>query len=208
MPISDNPHDDDFLLRREADILIAQTATAAALALEVHRREHISEEKALDRALHAVHEQDREHRLAHTAAHDSHEEKHKSEGQSVVTALEAVARERRIHAEAHEREHTGHLEIHKLNNLAIEKAEGANDKRFNAANGYREAYESRVNSAASKEALDGLRKEMDRRLITLETNDAKAEGKGLGQSALTAYVVAGLSIIGSLIVVVNLLTTR
>ncbi len=101
-----------------------------------------------------------------------------------------MARERAIHSEAHDREHLSHLREHGLNNLAIEKAESANDKRFSAANGYREAYESRVQAAATKEALDALRTEVDRRMTVLERNDVKAEGKGMGQGAVVAYIAA------------------
>lgn len=155
-----------------------------------HRREHDEQREALK------------------LARELHQETHKVSKEALKTALDAVASERKIHAEAHDREHIGHLEIHRLNNLAIEKAESANDKRFTAANGFRETFEARVRDVATKDALEAQRKESDRRINILERNDVKAEGRGLGQGAVIAYIVSGVSVIGSLIVLANLLYTR
>jgi len=98
--------------------------------------------------------------------------------------------------------------------MAIGKAEQANDKRFESANAFREQINDILRAVATKEALEALQKEIDRRfedtrlsIRTLETTDVKAEGKGIGQSALIAYIVAGVSILGSLVVLSNLLTT-
>lgn len=234
--------EDRFLTRREADVLIAQGAQAQSdrmavaererhthdevhdAAHEAHAEKHAAENRAVDAALVAEREQGREHNLAHAKAHDAHEEKHAASETAVRTALAAVAREREIHASAHVKEHEGHLREHALNNLAIDKAEAANDKRFTATNAFRETFETRVQAGATKESVDALRKELDRRfedirkereaaldglrhqVATLEKTDVKAEGRGLGQGALVAYIVTAISILGSLIVIVNLLT--
>ncbi len=198
-------NDEPSLSRREADLIIQQGVLANEERMAAHRREHEEAAAALRLAMVNTQELIDQHNSAHNSAHVAHAEKHAAESLAVVTALDAVAREREIHAKAHEREHESHLREHGLNNQAIDKAEAANDKRFVAANGYREAYESRVQAAASKESVEALRKELDRRLVVVERNDTRAEGRGIGQSALVAYTVAGLSIIGSLIVALNVL---
>ncbi len=203
----------EFLTRREAELMIEAGTAASAERLATHRREHEKQEEAIDKALAAEKAQADQHNIAHEKAHESHEEKHLSENEAIKTALSAVAREREIHATAHVKEHEGHQLMHGLNNLAIDKAEQATDKRFGAANAYREQIDGMIRLLASKEAVESLQKEVDRRfeemrlsIRTLETTDVKAEGKGLGQSALIAYIVAGVSIIGSLVVLSNLLT--
>ncbi len=169
---------------------------------DIHQREHDAEADALDKALAADRAQQAEHNLAHEKAHQAHEEKHIAENEAVKTALDAVARERSIHATAHEKEHDGHQREHGLNNLAIEKAEAANDKRFGAANGYREAFEGRVREAATKEAVEGLHKELDRRIQALERNDVKTEGLRTGQGAIVAYIVTAVGLVGSILAII------
>jgi len=186
-----------YLTRREAELLVESTAAAAAERLATHRREQDA------------------HDVTHDKAHEAHEEKHKGENEAIKTALSAVARERDIHAAAHEKEHEGHQRMHGLNNLAIDKAEQATDKRFISSNGWREQLDGMVRQTATKESIESHVKEIDRRfedvrlsLRALETTDVKAEGKGLGQSAVIAYIVAGVSILGSLVVLMNLVTPR
>ncbi len=219
-----NP-DNDNLSSREIELLI-ETGSVAAVESRIadHRIEHRQEGGALDKALTAEKVLRNAHDVAHTAAHDAHGEKHEAEGLAVKTALAAVDRERKIHAEAHEREHEGHQREHMLANLAIEKAESATDKRFASTNAYREQISDMIRNLARRESLESLEKEVDRRfeeqrkdterrheemrqaLTTLEKTDVKAEGKGIGQAAIIAYIVAGLSVVGSLVVVVNVLT--
>ncbi len=200
------PDEDRYLTRREAEVIHANSADAIDKALETERV--------------LAHE----HNLAHAKAHEAHEEKHDSENEAVKTALAAVDRERNIHADAHDREHLGHLREHGLNNLAIEKAESATDKRFASTNAFREQLNDMIRQLAPKETLDVFTKEVDRRfedarkdterrheelrqaITTLERTDVKAEGKGIGQGAMIAYIVTAISVLGSLIVLVNLLT--
>ncbi len=210
MPEQEN---NDDLSRREAELLVKANDDLLDERLDAHRREHSQQNEAIDKALASEKAQSDQHNIAHDKAHDAHEEKHKSESEAIKTALTAVGAERKIHAEAHTKEHEGHQREHGLNNLAIDKAEQANDKRFGAANAYREQIDNMIRLLASKEALESLQKEVDRRfedvrlsLGTLEKTDVKAEGKGLGQSALIAYIVAGVSLLGSLVVLSNLLT--
>ncbi len=192
--------DERFLTRREAEILISQNAAAIGLAMTVAQQQQ-----------HA-------HNTAHESAHVAHAEKHTSENVAVNTALTAVAKERSIHAEAHERDHAGHQREHGLNNLAIDKAEQANDKRFTATNGYREQIDAVVRTLASKDALDAIEKELDRRfedmrtaISILERTDVKAEGRGIGQGSMVAYIVTAVGLVGSIlaivIVIANVLTT-
>ncbi len=221
--------EDRFLTRREADVLFAQNTLRAEERSEAHRREHEQVADAIDKALAAEKAQNDQHKDAHDKAHVSHEEKHKSEAEAVRTALAAVARERNIHAEAHDREHLGHQREHGLNNLAIDKAESANDKRFSSTNAYREQINEMIRQLAPKETLDVFIKEVDRRfedarkdterrheelrhaITTLERTDVKAEGKGIGQGAMVAYIVTAVGLVGTilgiLIVASNLLTT-
>lgn len=145
------------------------------------------------------------HNAAHDDAHRAHAEKHSAEAEAIKTALSAVAREREIHAAAHIKEHEGHQREHGLNNLAIDKAEAAADKRFTAANGYRDVFESRVQAAATKEALEALRKEFDRRMTVVERNDVKAEGKGIGQGSVVAYIVTVFGLIATVLTIVIVL---
>ena len=214
MPETD---EDRFLSRREADTLVEARLTA-------HRREHEQSAEAIGLALEAAQDKQDLHNVAHDAAHEAHEEKHNAEAEAVKTALAAVARERTIHADAHERDHVAHQREHSLANLAIDKAETANDKRFAGTNAYREQINDMVRNLASRESVDTLNKEIDRRfeeqrkdterrheemrnaIAMLERTDVKAEGKGLGQSAVIAYIVAGVSILGSLVVLSNLMT--
>ncbi len=199
---------DDFLLRREADIMIQQGTVATDERMAAHRREHEAEAKALALAMDSTQKLYEAHTLSHDESHTAHIEKHGSEGLAVKTALDAVARERLIHAEAHERDHAGHLREHGLAGVAITKAEEATDKRFGAANGFRETFDVRIQAGATKEAVEGMRKEYDRRLAVLEQNDIKAESLKRGQGAVIAYIVTGVGLLGGLIVLLNFITTR
>jgi len=176
------------------------------------------------------HEEEREdaHRAAHDAEHVAHSEKHLSESRSIATALDAVNRERTIHATAHDREHENHQRQHGFGQLAIDKAEQASDKRFDAVNGTRNQMNDLIGKLASKDTVEGMaadfarrweenRKELDRRfgelhtsVVNIEKGDVKGEGKELGRNAMVAIIVTALTIVGgivSLIVVVSNLAT-
>lgn len=215
---------DEFPTRRESDLLLQQVTASTEERLNAHRREHEAEAVALDLAMtHTKLIQD-QHNIAHESAHIAHAEKHTAEALAVTTALRADSNERKIHTEAHDREHSSHMREHSLNNLAIDKAESANDKRFSSTNAYREQLNDVIRQLAPKETLEVFIKDVDRRfeesrkdrerrheelrqaITTLERTDVKAEGRGIGQGAMIAYIVTAISVLGSLIVLVNLLT--
>lgn len=228
-PTSDNL-DERFVPRREAELLISNTAAIEDERDARHLREHAIEADALDKALGAANNQQLSHNSAHDRAHEAHEEKHRSENEAVHVALAALDRERIIHAEAHDREHTSHLREHALNNLAIDKAEAATDKRFSGVNGTREQMSELIRNLATKESVDTLtadktrrwdelRKELDRRfdehrlaITALEKGDVKQEGKGMGQLATVGLIVGGVGFVGTLlgilVLVANLATAR
>ncbi len=227
--MTDANNRDEFPTRRESDLLLQQVTASTEERLNSHRREHEAEAVALDLAMaHTKLIQD-QHNIAHEAAHTAHAEKHGAEDLAVSTALRAVATERQIHATAHEKEHEGHQREHGLNNLAIDKAEAATDKRFGVANGYREQINEMVRHLASRESVEALSKDHDRRfedfrkerearldgirhqIEILEKGVVKAEGRGLGQGAVVAYIVTAVGLVGGilaiLIILSNVLTT-
>lgn len=218
------PPDELYLTVRESDILVQQAARRNEERIEAHRREHEQQADAIDKALGSDKAQSAQHNIAHDKAHDAHEEKHAALDEAVKTALNAVSRERSIHAEAHEREHAGHQREHGMADQAIGKAEAANDKRFAVANGVRESFEARVQQSATKETVESMRKEFDRRfedfrkerdvaldglrrqVTTLEKTDVKAEGRGIGQGAVIAFIVTGVGLISTLVGMVVIFT--
>ncbi len=218
--MTDATHRDDFPTRRESDLLLQQVTASTEERLESHRREHAAEGVALDLAMaHTKLVQD-QHNETHEAAHIAHAEKHGAEAHAVTTALKADANERRIHAEAHDREHHGHQREHGLNNLAIDKAEAATDKRFGVANGYKDQINEMVRHLASRESVEALSKDHDRRfedfrkerearldgirhqIEILEKGVVKAEGRGIGQGAVVAYIITAVGLVGSLLAIV------
>ncbi len=215
---------DMYLTRREAEIILEAGMAADAERMAAHMRVHEQESAALDRALSAAVSQQSSHNIAHDKAHLAHEEKHKGEGEAVHVALNGVAREREIHASAHEREHLAHLREHGLEGLAIGKAEQANDKRFIASNAYREQLNDMITHLASRESVEALVKETDRRFEDarkdrdsrfdqlrhaiggLERTDVKAEGKDIGRGMVVAYIVTAVTLIGGVLAIVIILS--
>ncbi len=207
-----NDGDEQYLTRREAELLIESMTTASEARADAHQRLHDESEKALDKALGAVLIETRAHLGTHDKSHDTHEEKHKSEGRAVETALAAVARERTIHAEAHEREHASHHREHSLNELAISKAETASDLRFKAANEFRATMQDLVGRMATREALAGHVSFFDKRLdelrlsiTAIEKGDVQQEGKSRGQGMVIAAIVGTVSFAGAALAIVILL---
>lgn len=153
---------------------------------------------------------------------------------AITTALDAVNRERVLHNTSHDREHV-------LSTLAIGKAEQANDVRFASVNEFRGQLNDMIRTLASKDAVeahvkdtdrrwDENRKDLDRRfdaltkltqerfesnraaIVMLERVDVKQEGKGIGQAAVVAAIIAvvGLfaTVLGIIVVLSNILTTN
>lgn len=211
------PSDDDFLTRREAEVLLESNRMLGAQAFEAHKREHEAEGEAVAAAIVVSDRERRAHEVAHDREHNLHSEKHGVETKAVATALEAVARERSIHAEAHERDHQGHQREHVAAQLAIDKAERATDQRFHSTNQFREQLNEVIRTLTTKDAFDTFQKDANRRfeeqrlaITNLEKGDAGDKGKGIGQGSVVAYIVTAVGVVGGflgiLIVVANFAT--
>lgn len=179
---------DEYASRREVD-----------QALEAHRLIHEQENVALGLALQHEAERETQHREAHEDAHKAHDEKHIIEGKAVTTALEAVNRERSIYAQAHEREHLS-------GQLAIDKAEQANDRRFSSVNATREQMSDILRTLATKESVDSLAKLVQDRyetnrasIVNLEKGDVKTEGKEMGRNTMVAIIVTAVTLVGTIV---------
>lgn len=202
----------------------AQHNVAHGAAHESHDEKHKAEGESVHVALAAVDRERNIHAIAHDKEHVGHSAIHSEEQKAVTTALDAVARERTIHAEAHDKEHFAHQREHGLNNLAIEKAEAANDKRFSAVNGTRDQMNDLIRSLASKDTVEGMasdfarrweenRKELDRRfgelhtsVVNIEKGDSTDKGKELGRSATVAIIVGAVSFVGAVLGIVIVLS--
>lgn len=137
---------------------------------------------------------------------EAHEDKHLAENKAIETALAAVADTNRIHAEAHRTEHM-------LAQQAIVKAEQAADRRFAQANGYREAFEVRLQQAATKESVEVTRQEIERRfedfrhqIDALEKTDISQAGRGQGIHSYTSTIVTIIGLVGSILAIVIILS--
>lgn len=202
--------DDEFRTRREAEA-----------AKEAHDAIHETERVALETAI-GVSDRDRlAHNDAHDREHDHHTEKHTADREAIKVAMAAVDREREIHADAHAREHLAHEKEHSLSNLAITKAEKATDDRFAAANGYRDQITGLVSQMVTRDQLEVLIKEHDRRyeeqraaIINLEKGDvgdrSMGRGRAIGQGVVIAAIIGTVSfagtVLGIVIVIVNIAT--
>ncbi len=226
--------DDDYLTRREAEVILRTAEIYNSTVREAHDKEHLAEHEAVERALDVANRERINHQDAHDREHALHEEKHKSETAAVLTALDAVGRERRIHEEAHDREHKAHLEVHELAQIAVSKAETSVEDRLKAMNEFRAQLRDQQSTFAPREVVDALVKELDRRFADLnaamqthfeaaekltqdrfETNrsridalekvDVKQEGRGIGQGVVIAAIVTTISIAGGLLGITVLL---
>lgn len=212
----------------------ADHAEAHQYSHEAHTDKHKAEGESVKTALAAVERERSVHAIAHDREHTGHALTHQQEQLAVKTALDAVGRERDIHAAAHEKEHHAHLREHELNTLAITKAEKASDDRFHAVNEFRSQLSDVIGTLASKEAVEALakdnerrwdeiRKDLDRRfadaskqtqeryeanrasIIAIEKGDVKQEGKGLGQTWVFAGIVTVISVVGAVLGIVVVL---
>lgn len=193
-----------------------------------HVRQHEAEAEAVKRALEVAERERKQHESFHDREHELHSEKHASEGRAIDTALTAVKHEREIHALAHEREHKAHEHVHELNDRAVGKAEASVEERLKAMNEFRGQLRDQQATFATRDALEVLRAEIDRRfgeqshltqeryetnrasITTLEKADVKGEGRSLGQGAVIAAIIGtvGLAatLLGMIIVIANFVT--
>jgi hypothetical protein len=220
--------DDDFLTRREANVILRSGEAAHSAALKAHEEKHAAEQASARTALEVADRERVQHDEAHKREHHLHGEKHAQADVAIEKALDAVARERAIHAEAHQREHEAHQREHAKDAVAIDKAEKATDLRFAAANAFREQISDMTRTFATKEALDSHLSESDRRIQDIratydrrveelrnrveliEKGDVKQEGRGIGQAATVAAIVAAVgffaTLLGIVIVLANVFT--
>jgi hypothetical protein len=156
----------------------------------------------------------------------AHEADHKQLNDGIQVALDAVERERKLHVEAHEAGHIAHTREHALDEKgatqineahgrehaleadALDKAAAAVDKRLEGMNDVRSQLHDQAATFARVEVVQALTD----RIIAIEKLDIKSEGKGLGQGAVVAYIVTAVSvagaILGIIVVLSNLVTTR
>lgn len=114
--------EDEFLTKREADLIVANGVSRNAEQFAAHDEKHVAENAAIEKALLSEQLKQQAHNVSHDDAHTSHNEKHVAEGEAVKTALQAVDRERNIHSIAHDKEHVGHSTIHAQEQLAVHTA--------------------------------------------------------------------------------------
>jgi hypothetical protein len=187
---------DEYLTRREAEILIAsatqraESATERALARwAAHDGIHAAEKSAIETALAAVAHERVAHVTAHEAAHDAHNREHSLDNKSQI--------ERDEH---HEREH-------KLEAVARDKAEEAVNVRLEQMNEFRSSLADQATTFVRKDTYDALVE----RVITIEKLDIKGEGKSLGQGAVIAAIVGSVGFVGTLlgliVVLANVVTS-
>jgi hypothetical protein len=227
--------DDEFLTRREAEAILSSSRDAYEAAKEAHDAVHSTERDALLAAM-SVQDRDRKtHEANHDREHELHAEKHGSEKEAIKTALDSVSRERTIHAEAHEREHISHGRVHDLGQIAVTKAEVSVEDRLKAMNEFRGQLRDQQATFVSREVVDNLAKEIDRRfndmstsmithfqsaekltqdryeanrasILALEKSDVKSEGRGIGQGAVIAAMVTAIGVVGGLLGIVVVLS--
>lgn len=153
-----------------------------------------------------------------------HDGIHESERKSVATALAQVERLADVHSEAHKREHLAHEQRHDDQTEAVTKAEISVDKRLEAMNQIREQLREQAAAFAPAESLALLQRELDRRFAdttkhtderyeenrrrieAIEKGDVKQEGKSLGQGATVAIIVGAVSLVGTVLGIVIVLS--
>lgn len=86
---------------------------------------------------------------------------------------------------------------------AITKAENANEKRFEAVNGFRATLSDQAARFATRADIDSLKELIDRRMMPIERWQASELGKDTGVSQSVAIVLGGFGLIGTLLAIVG-----
>lgn len=129
-----------------------------------------------------------------------------------------------VHEAAHEREHQAteqaFAKAETASSEAIGKAETATDKRFSSVNEFREQLRDQAGRLATKDTVETLNKEMDRRfedaskeylrrfsdlqaaIVLIEKADVKGEGKQIGRNTMVAVIVTAITIVGTILGIV------
>lgn len=168
-----------------------------------HAREHESDTRTANKA-----DEGNAHAVA--AALASVEKANVQARAALSVALEDHHREHTVHEVAHSREHAG-------TEQALAKAEVATEKRFESVNEFREQLRTQAATLASRDSVEAIVKEMDRRfnetarfnsdrweaqgraITAIEKGDVKQEGRGIGQVAVIAAIVTSVGLVGGLL---------
>jgi len=174
--------DDRYLTRREVALILEKDQERF-----VSRREW---EAAIEAGMAASEERWR-----------GHTRQHENEATQVALQLAAAHALYEHHSKAHDREHAAAQ-------LAIDKADLGVSRRFDAALGLLETTRGDIDRRFSEVTKQGeLHYEENRRRIeALEKGDVKEEGKGAGQAAVWAVIIASIGAIGGILSVLIMLS--
>ncbi len=96
--------------------------------------------------------------------------------------------------------------VHEASEKAIAKAEFANEKRFAAVNGFRQQLSDQAKDFMPRELAESQVDELRKEVSLLRQGQTTSEGKSAGSAATLGYLVAGATLIISIVVVgVNIL---
>lgn len=163
---------------------------------------------------------------------EQHRREHELIGKAVELALVTREKALSVALDDHHREHLVHESAHGREHTATEgalnKAEIATEKRFESVNEFREQLRTQAATLATRELVDQISKDTDRRFVeaskisaerfdtqgraitVIEKGDVKQEGKALGQGTVVAIIVGAVGFVGTLlgivIVLANVLT--
>jgi hypothetical protein len=160
----------------------------------LHLEKHEMEQESVKTALAAEKQRDEDHRTAHSAAHHAHEVLHEVYEQS-------------------------HQERHKAEQRALEAAVVAMDKRLDSMNEFRDQLRDQAATFVRREQLEEFITRYERAhdevlgLVQTEREERRAnEGSRRGTSSSIAWIIAAISavggVLGIIIVISNVLTTR
>jgi Flp pilus assembly protein TadB len=124
---------------------------------------------------------------------------------------------RDIHRREHEAAERAHRELHGAEKQARDAAVASMEKRLESMNEFRDqlreqatTFQQVKTAEAAHDAIDKRLDEMRERIVAIEKGDVKQEGRSLGQGAVVAIIVGAVAFVGSIlgivIVVVNILT--
>lgn len=108
----------------------------------------------------------------------------------------------------------GHQREHDLLNRATDVAAATLDKRVIALNEFRAQLSDQAKNFVTRDLHDKLESDFNRsidlirdRVIVIEKGDVKQEGKGIGQAATIATIIAAISLGGVVLsILLNVLT--
>ena len=99
----------------------------------------------------------------------------------------------------------GHLRQHEAEKHAVDIASQNQEKRLDSLNEFRAQLGDQAKTFVTRDLVDKIESDLDRRLLVLEKGDAKQEGRVLGQGAIVALIVGAIGVTGTIITIVVLL---